>query len=47
MSLEVGAMQLCMQVRVNGRKGLLETVVEVKDRTVLILKRQYRAATMS
>jgi hypothetical protein len=36
-----------MQVRTGGRKELLGTVTEVKDRTVLILARQKRPATIS
>lgn len=42
-----GAVVLDMQVRTGGRKELLGSATEVKERTVLILVRQKRPATMS
>jgi hypothetical protein len=43
----VGAAVLLMQVRTGGRKEVLGSATEVKERTVLILVRQKRPATMS
>jgi hypothetical protein len=42
-----GAVVLDMQVRTGGRKELLGTAAEVKERTVLILARQKRPANIS